>query len=386
MQLVEVQRPDQAKQFIQVNILINKSNPNYIRPLDKDINEVFDLKTNKTFRHGECIRWILQDSNGNLIGRIAAFVNKKYKNKGDEVPVGGAGFFECINDQQAANLLFDTAKAWLSGKGMKAMDGPINFGERDRWWGLLVEGFDPPLYCLNFNPPYYKDLFENYGFKPYFNQICFSMRVDQRLDQKFYDRYEMITRDPKYKARHIRKNQIDKFAKDFTIIYNKAWAGHGGMKQLSDAVVLKMFQKMKPIMDERIVWYAYYNEEPIGMWINIPNLNEWFKYLNGKFGLLSKLKFLYIKATKRCSKFTGLVFGIVPEHQGKGVDALMIIEGAKIIQPKHLYDVYEMQWIGEFNPKMINIAESLGPYRSRKLITYRYLFDRTLEFKPHPIL
>ena len=79
------------------------------------------------------------------------------------------------------------------------------------------------------------------------------------------------------------------------------------------------------------------------------------------------------------------MFGIVPECQGKGVDAYMIVEGAKMIQGQKLYDDYEMQWIGEFNPKMINIAESLGTYRSRILTTYRYLFDRTKEFKQHPI-
>ena len=122
------------------------------------------------------------------------------------------------------------------------------------------------------------------------------------------------------------------------------------------------------------------------MFINLPDLNQWFKYLHGKFDLLRKLKFLWIKATKPCKKFTGLVFGIVPEWQGKGVDSYMIVEGAKVIQEEKLYDKYEMQWIGEFNPKMINVAENLGTYRSRILTTYRYLFDRTKEFKPHPIL
>ena len=81
-----------------------------------------------------------------------------------------------------------------------------------------------------------------------------------------------------------------------------------------------------------------------------------------------------------------MVFGIVPEWQGKGVDSYMIVEGANLIQRYNLYENYEMQWIGEFNPKMINVAENLGTYRSRILTTYRYLFDRTKEFKPHPIL
>ncbi len=399
MQLTEVTTPQLAKEFIQANIELNKNNPAWIRPLDKDVNEVFDEKKNKSFRFGEIIRWVLKDKDGKLIGRIAAFVNKKYKNKGDEQPTGCVGFFECINDQSAADMLFDVAKHWLIQKGMEAMDGPVNFGERDRWWGLVVKGNDKtPMYCMNFNPAYYVTLFENYGFKNFYTQLCFGMPVNTRIQEKFYTRHADCNKDPNYKALHIKKNQLEKFADDFTIIYNKAWAGHGGLKALDKKVVVKMFQSMKPIMDERISWFAYYKDEPIAMWVNLPDLNQWFKYLNGKFDLFHKLKFLWIKATKRCNKFTGLVFGVVPEFQGKGVDSYIIIEGCRVIQNltinekgeykvgKCIYDEYEMQWIGEFNPKMVNVAESLTPIHNKILSTYRYLFDRTKEFKRHPIV
>ena len=146
MELIEINDSATAAAFIRVNVELNQNLPGYIRPLDNDINGVFDPKKNKAFRHGECIRWILKDDDGKLIGRVAAFVNKKYKTKGDEVPVGGMGFFDCINDQEAADLLFDNAKHWLIQRGMEAMDGPINFGERDNWWGLVTQGFHEPPY------------------------------------------------------------------------------------------------------------------------------------------------------------------------------------------------------------------------------------------------
>ena len=397
MKMIEVTNAALAKEFIAVNVLINKNDPNYIRPLDKDINMVFDPLKNKAFRFGEVVRWVLKDDNDKLMGRIAAFINKKYKSKGDEGLVGGMGFFDCINNQAAANLLFDTAKNWIEQRGAIAMDGPINFGERDRWWGLLVEGFEPPLYCINYNPPYYQALFENYGFKPFFNQICFSLNVKDRIQEKFYERHAALNANPDFSSDYIRKNNLKKYAKDFTTVYNKAWAGHGGLKQMDEKMVLKMFESMKAVMDERINWIIYHKKEPIGIWLNIPDLNQWFKYLNGKFSLLHKLKFLWYKNTKRCDKFVGLIFGIVPEFQGMGADAYMIVEGGKMIQGitikdgvytigKPIYDKYEMQWIGDFNPKMINVAESLGTYRSRKLVTYRYNFDREKEFRPHPIL
>jgi hypothetical protein len=386
--LIEVTTEKLAKKFIEVNVLLNKDNIHYVRPLDKDINEVFDPKKNKAFRFGKVNRWIMVDERSQLVGRIAAFTNKKYKNKGDDVPVGGIGFFDCINDEAAANQLFDQAKSWLTEQGMQAMDGPINFGERDRWWGLVIDGFQEPLYCMNYNSPYYKQLFENYGFKEFFQQICFGMHPKQPLHPKVFERHAMYANDPSFRACYIDKTQLKKFASDFTEIYNAAWAGHGGLKEIKKDQVLLMFNKMKPVMDEKLVWFVYHNDSPIAMFINLPDLNQWFKHLNGQFGLLDKLKFLYVKKTKPCKKFIGLVFGIVPEFQGKGIDAYMIAETAKVVQqPDIHYTEYEMQWIGDFNPKMVNVAETLADtYRSRILATYRYLFDRNKEFKRHPYL
>jgi hypothetical protein len=384
--LIPVTTPALSEAFILVNVTLNKNNPNYIRPLDKDINDVFDEKKNKAFRFGKAVRWILKNDKGEWIGRIAAFTNKKYKNKGDDVPVGGIGFFDCINNQEAADMLLDVAKHWLLQQGMEAMDGPINFGERDRWWGLVVEGFQPPLYCMNYNPPYYQQLLETYGFQPFFHQICFGKDPKLKLSEKVLERHAQYESEPGFTVRTIEKNKLEKYAADFATVYNAAWAGHGGLKELKTEQVLQMFRKMKPVMDERIIWFTYQHEKPIAIFVNLPDLNQWFGQLNGKFDLLHKLKFLWVKRFRPCTKFTGLVFGIVPEFHGKGIDAFMIAEAYKTVVNME-YTEYEMQWIGDFNPKMINVALGMGNvYESRKLTTYRYLFDRTKEFKRHPIL
>ena len=327
------------------------------------------------------------DKKGQKIGRIAAFVNSRYRTKGDQYPVGGIGFFDCINDQQAANLLFDTAKAWLQTRGMEGMDGPINFGERDRWWGLIVEGFQPPLYCMNYNKPYYRQLFEGYGFNPFFDQICFGLDPTKEISQKMIERHALIKKDPAYRAVSIKKEQLEKFAQDFTYIYNKAWAGHGGLKEMREEVAIALFKRMKPVMDEKIVWFVYYQQEPIGFFVNIPDLNQWFKYLDGKFDWWHKLKFLFIKHTRPNKRFTGIIFGVIPEFQGKGVDAYMINEAKFVIQAIGRYNYYELQWIGDFNPKMLNIAQAIGDaYPTRKLITWRYSFDRSRPAERHPVL
>ena len=166
MNLIEVTDSKTAKEFLMLPVRLYKNSKNWIRPLDKDINNVFDPKTNKYFRNGELIRWILKDDQQKTIGRVAAFINKKTVTKDNDQPTGGIGFFECIKDKEAAFMLFDACKNWLKEREIEAMDGPINFGDRDKWWGLLVKGFEiDPNYNCNYNFPYYQELFEEYFVK-----------------------------------------------------------------------------------------------------------------------------------------------------------------------------------------------------------------------------
>lgn len=386
MQILEITNDSLAKAFLNVSVELYKGDQNYIRPLDKDIHEVFDPSRNKAFKDGEVCRWILKDDSGKGIGRIAAFVQTKYQNKGDKVPVGCFGFFDCINNQQAANLLFDTAKQWLQQRGKQAMDGPVNFGERDKWWGLVVDGFQPPLYGMNYNFPYYRTLFEQYGFEVFYYQNCYSRKVRGRLDERFYIGHKKLEERGGFEARMIELDKLEKYAMDFVRVYNAAWAGHEGNKEMSEEAALKLFKVMKPILDPRIAWFAYYKNEPIALYVSIPDLNLAFKGFNGHFGLWEKLKFLFYKKTGRFNKMVGIIFGVTPRFQTLGVDYFMIVEAAKIIQFKTEYLETELQWQGDFNPKINNVSKHLGFERSRRLATFRCLFDKNIPFERHPIL
>ncbi len=387
MQLVEVNNAATAKDFIKVNVLMNKNNPNYIRSLNNEINDVFDAAKNKNFKYGEIKRWVLKDDN-KLVGRIAAFTHSKYKNKGTDFAVGGVGFFDCIDDETAPKILFNNAKKWLQSKGMEAMDGPINFLDRDKWWGLMAEGFEEaPIYGMPYNPPYYEKLFNNYGFKNYYNQYYYAMGVKDPLSEKFPERYKKFKSKPDYEARHISIQLLEKHAQEFATVYNAAWAQHGEAKEITAKDVMKLFNKMKAVMDERLIWFAYYKDEPIAMWINIPDLNEYFKHFNGRLGAFEKLRLLMMKKTNKCRIFTGVAFGIVPKFQALGIDSFMIYEASLLIQPGGWYDKYEMGWAGDWNPKMINIYKSLGASQSRRMVTYRYIFDETKNnFERHPVM
>lgn len=378
----EVLDTHQKKEFLDFPARLYQHDKNYIRPLDKDIENVFSPEKNKFYKDGKCARFLFKN-NCKTVGKVAVFINNLYE---QNQPTGGIGFFDCINNQETANFIFDYCKNWLQEKGIEAMDGPINFGERDKFWGLVIEGFIEPLYGMNYNLPYYKDLFENYGFKVYFEQLCFSRPIFAEVSRVFTVMHAKHSKNPEISAKPMTKDKLEKFAKDFTEIYNKAWASHGEGKCMEEAKVLKMFKMMKPIINEHISWFVYENEKPVAMWMNLPDTNQWFKYLNGKFGIWEKLKFLWIKKFKKNEKMVGLVFGVVPEWQKKGLEGYMIWEGTQHLRKHTDFKVTEMQWIGDFNPKMIKIAENLDTTVTRKLATYRYLFDRDREFERHPML
>jgi hypothetical protein len=285
MKVLEVSNPAQEKEFIEMAVRLYKNEENWIRPLDKDIQGIFNPKINKLFRQGgKAVRWLLTNDKGETIGRVAAFLNPKWK---ENQPTGGLGFFECIQDQRAAFLLFDTAKTWLMEQGMEAMDGPVNFGERDKWWGLLVEGFSPPNYNMPWNFSYYKDFFEAYGFEIYFRQFTYMRPVKGvGFDEKMIDRANKILGNPDYVFRHLKKSELsDKGPQYFMEVYNKAWARHMG-KSLTLKETQLIFKQLKPIVDPRLVYFGFYKGEPISFFINIPEINQIFKYVNGKLDLI----------------------------------------------------------------------------------------------------
>ena len=377
MNIIEVNSKKDKKDFIQIACSIYKNEKNWIRPLDKDINSVFDPKTNKAFRKGDVKRWILKNNN-ETIGRIAAFYSSKnYKEK---LRVGGCGFFECIDDEEAAKMLFDTAKNWLEKNGYNSMDGPINFGERDKWWGCLVEGFDiDPNYLQNYGKAYYQKLFENYGFQLLFRQLTFLKKVRTPLSEKLSLKAERALRDPNYNFKTLEKRNIQKYIRDFTKIYNDAWSKYPGVSKLELSQAKLLFAQLKPILDEKILWFAYHNNDPVGFFISIPEMNQIFKHVNGKLDLFGKLKtFYHLKIKKSCKKMVGLVFGIVPKHQGKGVDGALIMASRETIQEKLAYEDLELNWIPDFNKSMIRVAEQVQVKLGKIHHTYRYNFDRSI--------
>jgi len=369
------------KAFHALPFKIYRDDPNWIPHLKQDVEAVFDPQKNKYFRHGEAVRFLLQ-RDGETIGRVAAFVNRK-SNKKSKTPVGGMGFFECIEEEKAAFQLFDAAKNWLKEKGMEVMEGPINFGEKDKFWGLIIENFSqPPYYNQNYNPEYYVAFFENYGFQIYYEQYIYHRSTTAELNQLLIEKSQRIRRDKNYRFETIKKNNLEKYAEDFRTIYNRGWSeSYDGFIKMEKAQAMAIMKTIKPVIDEDLILFAYYKEQPAGFFIALPEINQIFKHVNGNLNWWGKLKFLYHKWKGTCDSFFGLAFGIDPDFQSKGLEGALMDECKRIVGKKNQYKELVITWIGDFNPKMIHVIENLGAKKLRTMATYRYLFDPKAKFE-----
>ncbi len=381
MNITEVTSRKTENKFLDVPRILYKNDPGWVCQPDGDIRRIFDPSRNRNFRQGEACRWILSDDEGRLTGRIAAFYSKG-KNSTDNFPSGGAGFFECTDDQASANLLFDTAREWLKVRGLKAMDAPVNFGENDSYWGLLTEGFMPQAMGMPYNFPYYRELFENYGFRLYFRQYTFHLDLTVPFPERFWKIADWIEKRPGYSFRHFSWKESDKFIKDAAYIYDTAWSV---MKEdfvpLDPGVLRETMRGLKPVIDGELIWFAYYNDEPIAFFIMMPDVNQILKKLNGKLHFFNIMRFLYYRETGTVTRIRALAAGVIPKFQNSGVESGIFRNLGRKLEHKPQYKEIDMSWVGDYNPKMLSLYRNLGGVKTKTHFTMRYMIDPSIPFE-----
>jgi hypothetical protein len=386
MYILEVIEKRDKEEFINFPKKLYKGDPCWICPLDNMIESVFDPGANHAFEHGEAIRWILKDDSNITIGRVAAFIDN-VRSAASRQPTGGMGFFEVTESRDAAFLLFDTARDWLKARGMEAMDGPVNFGENDNNWGLLADGFMQQGFGMPYHKKYYRRYFEEYGFRKYFEQYSYhrAIRGDDNEIVQFPERIMKIaswlSRRPGYTFSHFEIRNKEKYIKDVVEIYNSTWSVFKeDFTPLDPKFLLESFNKARIIIDEELIWFAYFNDKPIAFFILYPDLNQILSHLNGRMNPVNMIRFLYYRMTHKMTRLRAIVGGVHPSYQNSGVESAIFLHLYNIFRKKPWLRELELSWVGDFNPRMIAIYEALGAKQAKMHITYRYLINDKIPF------
>jgi len=387
MKLIEVNNRSSKKRFNQLPHILYKNDPNFACPLTSMVEENFNPEKNSFYKHGKAIRWVLVDTKGRPIGRIAAFIDLD-KAHVFEQPTGNIGFFECINNKEAASVLFDAARNWLKNEGIEAMDGPANMGENYMNHGLLADGFMPQGFGMPYNPPYYIDLFEAYGFKVYYEQYSYHLDLKKEFPERFWKIAEWVNKKPQYSFNHFEWDQIDKYVDDFAKVYDGAWQKHEHYKPLDRGELYNFIKSSKLLLDKEFVWFAYCENEPIAMFVMLPDFNQALRYIkNGKLNLWNIIKLMRFIKKQRFTRTRIIIMGIVEQYQKSGIDSAIFYELKNKVMPhKQNYTEFELSWAGDFNPKIIALYKATGAKRYKTHYQMRYLFDRDKPFEKPQII
>ncbi|NWF90945.1 MAG: hypothetical protein HXY50_15980 [Ignavibacteriaceae bacterium] len=301
-----------------------------------------------------------------IVGRIAGIKNELH-NLHHNDNVGFFGFFECVDNQTVANLLFDAVKKWLSEKGLDKMRGPANPSSNDEY-GMLIEGFnDQPRILMPYNPEYYLKLCENYGFKKAKDLNAFKLETDKVLSSEKLKRVAELARQRSgLKIYQLDMKKFDAELDKVKYVYNKAWAPNWGFVPMTEAEIDAMAKDLKVLVEPSLVLFGEINEKLVGFALVLLDYNFIFKKMNGRLLPFGIFKLLTQKKTIPWARI--LTLGIIPEYQKRGLDAVFYYEIVKRAADLNLF-LGEASWVLEDNDMMNRGLEVMNaePYKKYRI-------------------
>jgi GNAT superfamily N-acetyltransferase len=352
-----------TKAFIDLPFRLYRDDPNWVPPLKRDIRELIDPAKHPFHQHAK-VELFLARRGGEIVGRIAAVDNFLHRETHNDL-TGFFGLFESVNDQGVADALFHTVRAWLKSRGLETMRGPASFSLNEEA-GLLVDGFDgPPVVMMTYNPPWYAELIERYGFvkaKDLYAYYLADAKPTERLIRladKLRERYRV-------KIRTLDKKRFWDEVALVRKVYNEAWEKNWGHIPMTDQELNYMAKQLKPVVEPDLVVFAEIDGNLAGFGLALPDFNVALRRMNGKLFPVGWAKALW--HSRKIDTARVLTLGVLEKYRRSGVSELIELE-LLINARKHGILNSEMSWLLEDNLAIRTPMEKLGAkiYRTYRM-------------------
>jgi GNAT superfamily N-acetyltransferase len=355
LKIIEVKTKSQLQVFINFPWRIYANDKNWVPPLRREVAKLLDQKHHPFWEHA-CGTLFLAYKDGELVGRISAQIDDNYNKLWNE-KLGSFGFFECEDNQEVANGLFDACANWVKSKGMTVLRGPMSPSSNDEW-GFLLEGFDrPPVLMMPYNPPYYLKLAEGYGFKKAKDLLAFIKYASTPMPERLRNLAEKLKQNPRIAVRPVNMKNLKSEMAIIRELYNESWQKNWGFSPMTDNEMNYLANNLKSFAQPEMVLFAFYDQKPAGLSITLPDYNQVLKHLNGKIGLFGIVKFLYYR--RRIKGVRSLIFGFKEEYRRLGLPVLLFYETENFAR-KYGYEWCELSWNLEDNRLINDFDRELG--------------------------
>lgn len=361
IKIVTVLNKKELMQFIKFPWEIYKDNDYWVPPLISERKDFLNKRKNPFFRHADA-EYFMAIRDGEIVGRIAAIRNDLHNQVHNE-KAGFFGMFECINDQEVANKLFDAAIEWCRKRELNKVYGPASLSSNDEW-GMLMEGFDDsPRILIPYNLPYYNDLCQNYGFEKAKDLQAWKMTKEGTTSSEKVKRVSKIAQERAgMTIRRLNMKNFEQELETFKELYNKTWEPNWGFVPLTDEEIDYMAKELKPLVDPDFVIFGEIDGKEMAAALPVLDYNYILKRLNGRLFPFGWLKFLFLKRKIKWIRI--ITLGILPKYQKKGLDGVLFREIIDTGVKKGI-EYAEASWVLEDNEMMTRGLKLLGaePYK-----------------------
>jgi hypothetical protein len=366
--ITPIQSKSELKAFINLPWQLYRGDPNWVPLLRSDLKKKFDRETYPFFEHAEA-EFFLARRNGQVAGRIVAIKNDNHI-KFHEEPVGFFGFFESVNDAAVSNALFSHAADWLRTRKLEVMRGPMNYSTNEEC-GLLIDGFNsPPTIMMTYNPPYYSELIEGFGFEKAKDLLAYDI-TDENVPERLARTIERLKKRRNITIRPMVKKDIKQEIQRVKDIYNSAWEKNWGFVPMTDREIDHLAAELLPVVEPDLLLFAEIEGEPVAFILALPDFYQALKSANGRLFPFGLLKILWHTYVKKIDTVRILTFGIKEGYRLSGIDAMLYYEVYRVGVQKG-YRRGDVSWVLEDNTLMTRSAENMGWKLSKRYRVYDY--------------
>jgi GNAT superfamily N-acetyltransferase len=371
IEIEEVRSKKDRSAFIKMPWRIYRNDPHWVPPIIADQKTFLDPEKGVFFDHGEAALFMAY-RDGAPLGRISAHINYLYDERYDDKK-GFFGFFECEDDQEVANALFNRAESYLRSKGRNTCEGSLSFGIYDEV-GILVEGFDSDPYLLNVhNPPYYQRLIETAGYEKSIDWFAYRgfLKDYETIDERLLRIRDRTLKRAGLTIRQASVEDKEKEQRTIRRIFHSAWDKNWGHVPFSEREWRRLFNEILKVVVPELTLIAEKDGNPVAFTLTTYDANEAVKKINGRlfpFGFMRLLRNL-----KKTKNIRFILMGVLEQFRGRGIENALIL---LVSQKAYEMGFYEMEQslVVENNDPMID-ALRYFPVKLKKV--YR-LFKKQL--------
>jgi len=359
----------EQRQFLNLPWKLHRRDPNWIPPLRTNQKELVGFRSHPFYDSNEGQAFLaLRD--GQPCGRIVALVNQAHIDRYDERR-GFFGFFESVEDLEVSRGLFDAARDWLAQRGIEDIRGPMN-PSMNYECGLLVNGFDSqPMFMMTYNPPYYANLIEEYGFRKVQDMYAFLGHLDmlETIDKKIF----FVTEESKRRfGVALRRLDTSRFREDvrmFLQIYNQSLQGTWGYTPLSKREIDHMSAGLRRLIVPEMTSCAEIEGRPVAASFSLLDYNPRIKQIDGR---LFPFGFLRLLSNRRAIKSIRVIStNVIPEYQRWGLGLVILSRMVPDMLEWGIEDL-EFSWVLESNHLSFATLQKGGAKLTKTYRIYDY--------------